>query len=115
MHRRENNEVGTDTVEVYQQGPLLMPTTARSRASVALLAHSNHQLMMMTTTSYQTNLSQQEIQCLVESGRAASSVDASRCWASVRQREAQLGGEELLDVGAADILGLLDLDDLDDL
>ena len=34
---------------------------------------------------------------------------------TVGKGELEALGEELLDVGAADILGLLDLDDLDDL
>ena len=34
---------------------------------------------------------------------------------TVGKGELEVLGEELLDVGAADILGLLDLDDLDDL
>jgi hypothetical protein len=34
---------------------------------------------------------------------------------AVRKRERELLGEELLDVGAADVRGLLDLNDLEDL
>lgn len=34
---------------------------------------------------------------------------------TVGKGELEVLGEELLDVGAADVLGLLDLDDLDDL
>ena len=34
---------------------------------------------------------------------------------TVGKRELEVLGEELLDVGAADVLGLLDLDDLEDL
>lgn len=33
----------------------------------------------------------------------------------MRQRELEVLGEELLDVGAADVLGVVDLDDLEDL
>ena len=42
-------------------------------------------------------------------------VDASSATAAVGQRETELGSHELLDVGAAHVLGLGDLDDLEDL
>lgn len=55
--------------------------------------------------------------CLVESVWAGGSEDllAALVWSTVRQREAEVLGGELLDVWAADVIGLLDLDDLEDL
>jgi len=54
---------------------------------------------------------------LEEGGGAVSGEDllAGGLGDTVRKGELEVLGEELLDVGAADILGLLDLDDLDDL
>ena len=40
---------------------------------------------------------------------------ASRLAVAVRQRELEILGEELLDVRAADVLGVVDLNDLQDL
>jgi hypothetical protein len=54
---------------------------------------------------------------LVESVGASSSKDilvALGCL-SVRQRELEVFGDELLDVRSPDVLGLLNLDDLEDL
>ena len=53
---------------------------------------------------------------LVESSRPLRREDLvvlGRC--AVRQRELEVLGEELADVRAADVVGLLDLDDLEDL
>jgi hypothetical protein len=54
---------------------------------------------------------------LEEGGRAVGSEDllADGLGNAVGKGELEVLGEELLDVGAADVLGLLDLDDLDDL
>lgn len=47
--------------------------------------------------------------------RVGEDLLASRLGSAVRQRELEVLGEELLDVGAADVLGVVDLDDLEDL
>ena len=54
---------------------------------------------------------------LVEGGRAVSGKDllAGSLGNAVGKRELEVLGEELLDVWAADVLGLLDLDNLEDL
>lgn len=52
---------------------------------------------------------------LVEGRGAVGGVGASSPGAAVRQREAELGGDELLEVWTADVRGLLDLSDLQDL
>jgi hypothetical protein len=46
--------------------------------------------------------------------RVGEDLLASRLGSAVRQRELEVLGEELLDVGAADVLGVVDLDDLED-
>lgn len=51
---------------------------------------------------------------LVEGRGALASVDASRARRTVRQREAQVLGSELLDVGAANVSRLLNLGNLED-
>lgn len=54
---------------------------------------------------------------LVEGGRAVGGEDllAGGLGDAVREGELEVLGEELLDVWAADVLGLLNLDDLEDL
>lgn len=47
--------------------------------------------------------------------RVSEDLLASRLGGAVRQRELEVLGEELLDVGAADVLGVVDLDNLEDL
>ena len=55
-------------------------------------------------------------QCSVEGRRPGSSEDllAASLWHTVRQRELEILGEELLDVGALDVVRLLNLGYLDD-
>lgn len=54
---------------------------------------------------------------LVESVRASGGEDllATLRWCAVGQRELEVLGGELLDVGSPDVVGLLNLDDLEDL
>lgn len=52
---------------------------------------------------------------LVESGRALGSIDTKRLGTTVGKREAEVARDELLDVGTADVLCLLDLSHLQDL
>lgn len=47
--------------------------------------------------------------------RVGEQLLASRLDGTVRQGEFEVLGEELLDVGAADVFGVVDLDDLEDL
>ena len=52
---------------------------------------------------------------LWEGGRAVGHKGRADLGATVRERELELGSEELLDIRAVDILGFLDLNDSDDL
>ena len=52
---------------------------------------------------------------LLEGGRAVGHKGRADLGATVRERELELGSEELLDIRAVDILGFLDLNDSDDL
>jgi hypothetical protein len=50
-----------------------------------------------------------------ESGRTVSNECRSSFGNTVRKRELEVGGKELLDVGAADIISLSDLNNAEDL
>ena len=52
---------------------------------------------------------------LWEGGRAVGHKGRADLGDTVRERELELGSEELLDIRAADVLGFLDLNDSDDL
>jgi hypothetical protein len=71
------------------------------------------------STPFPTSSTQasEEATRLEEGGRAVGSEDllADGLGNAVGKGELEVLGEELLDVGAADVLGLLNLDDLDDL
>jgi hypothetical protein len=52
---------------------------------------------------------------LLEGGRAVGDKGRADLGDTVREGELELGGEELLDVRAADVLGFLDLNDAENL